>query len=192
MCGRKLLRVNPTMYEATWKLMNKWLINLPIVNFLHVSPISPYVSSCLTYCFPSIFRCFPCFLWCFLLFPILGFMASSALSLRVLFPVWKWSAKIRQKIHIEQLSKVSKNFYFINFPFWRYQGSVIQRLKNEPIYNQTSQDMLLLISQVIQIKISFHDDNFRVDFFKDLNFVIFSIDFFSSVKFEHISWNYWN
>ena len=38
-------------------------------------------------------------------------------------------------------------------------------------------------SQIIQLKISFHYDNFRVDFFQRRKF---------SVKFEHISWNYRN
>ena len=64
--------MNPAMYEAAWKLMTKWLRNPPSGNSLHVSLISQYVSSCLTYCFPSFFGYFPYFPGCFFLFPILG------------------------------------------------------------------------------------------------------------------------
>ena len=46
-------------------------------------------------------------------------------------------------------------------------------------------------SQIIQIEISFVNDNFCVDFFKDANFVMFIVDFFC-VKFGHISWSYRN
>ena len=33
-------------------------------------------------------------------------------------------------------------------------------------------------SQIIQLKISFHDDNFRMNFFEKANFIIFNVDLF--------------
>ena len=47
--------------------------------------------------------------------------ASCALSLCFVFPIWKWGAnmeKKRGKFIYEQLAKVSKLYYFINFSFW--------------------------------------------------------------------------
>lgn len=61
-------RVNPAMYEVAWKLVTKLLRYS-----LNVPPVSPYVSSCFTHCFPSFFWYFPCFPWYFSLFPFLGF-----------------------------------------------------------------------------------------------------------------------
>ena len=47
-------------------------------------------------------------------------------------------------------------------------------------------------SQNIQLEISFHHDNFRVDYFqRQILPYLYSVDFFS-VNFEHISWNYRN
>ena len=71
------LRVNPAMHEAAWNLATKWLSNPPIGNFLPLSLISLYVSSCFSYCFPSFFGCFPCFPWYFLLFSVLGLTIPS-------------------------------------------------------------------------------------------------------------------
>ena len=70
-------KVNPTMYEAASKLVTEKLRDLPNGNSLH---ISPYVSSCFTYCFPSFFGYFPCFPWCFSLFPVLGFTHNDLLK----------------------------------------------------------------------------------------------------------------
>ena len=95
---------------ANWSLR---LRNPPGGNSLHISPISPYVSSCFTYCFPSffgfpsIFWYFPCFPGCFFQFPILGLtilcmaipdisssnenMSNMARVSRLSFPfLWLW------------------------------------------------------------------------------------------------------
>ena len=67
------------MYKAAWKLVTKWLRNPTSGNFLHVSPDSSYVFSCVTNCFLSFFGYFPCFRWFFFLFPILGLTDTPAL-----------------------------------------------------------------------------------------------------------------
>ena len=66
------LRMNPALYEGAWTLVTKWLRKPPCGNSLHVFPISPYVSSCSTHFFPSLFGYLPCFPWYFSLFPIWG------------------------------------------------------------------------------------------------------------------------
>ena len=58
--------------KAAWKLVTKWFINPLSRKSLNVFPISSYVSSCFTYCFPSFFGYFPCFRRCFSLIPILS------------------------------------------------------------------------------------------------------------------------
>lgn len=60
------------MYARTWQLMTKWLRNLPSSNSLHVYPISPFIFSCFTHCFPSFFGYFACYPRSFSLFPILS------------------------------------------------------------------------------------------------------------------------
>ena len=60
--------VNPAMYEVAWKLVNKWLRNLPCGNsphislishtFLHVSPIVSPVSLGVSHVSPSVSPCF--------------------------------------------------------------------------------------------------------------------------------------
>ena len=68
--------VNPAMHETAWKLVTKWLRNPPSGNYLHVSPIYPYVSSCFIYCFPSFFCVFPMFPLVFLPVFFLGLTHS--------------------------------------------------------------------------------------------------------------------
>ena len=66
------------------RLENWWLsgseIHLEPILYMFL-PISPYVSSCFTYCFPSFFGYFPCFPWCFSLFPILSLNAKKTTTL---------------------------------------------------------------------------------------------------------------
>ena len=98
------------------------------------------------------------------------------------FPVLKWCAKMTQNVKTWQIypwttCKSFKSLLLHCFPVL---------VKDEPIWNQTSQSKLFSIaekSQVIWIWFGF--------FFTDANIVVLSVDFFS-VKFQYILRNYWN
>ena len=130
--------MNPIMHEAAWKLVTKWIRNLPSSNSLHVSAIPPYVSSCFTYCFPSFFEYFPCFPWCFSRLPLLG-LTHLKLEIPCSIPVgltrlwhlkifinfkypyelWKYRLKVSRAYHtydllIIQTNNVQDFSYYIN------------------------------------------------------------------------------
>ena len=124
--------------------------------------------------------------WCMLFFSNPLQHASCVLSLRFVFPVWKWGARMSQKS-----GKLIRKF-------WKFTVSSISRFdNNKEVWNKdwkmslykpgqvrTCFCWIIEKSQIIQITISFHNDNFCVDLFEDANSVIFSSDFFSV--------NYWN
>ena len=69
-------------------------------------PISPYVSSCFTLCFPNFFGYYPCFPWCFSLFPILGLTIVAFSQTRV----WK-EVRILRYLHNAVIA-------YTKFPKW--------------------------------------------------------------------------
>ena len=69
----------------------------------------------------------------------------------------------------EQLAKVSKIYCFINFPSWlSYKDWKMSLYK--PGQVRACFCWITEKSQIIQLKISFHHDNFRVDFFQRRKF----------------------
>ena len=96
--------------------------------------------------------------------------ASCALSPRFIFPVWKWGTKMPQKTLLYQLTKVLKIYGFINFPFWWYQEmwyeDWIMSLHDKLGQARTCFCWITEKLQIVQLKISFHNDNFRMEFFK--------------------------
>ena len=121
--------------------------------------------------------------------------ASCALSLRFIFPVWKWDAtKNTAYLFVNNLQKfrkftVSSISRFGDIKEVWYKAGKMSLYK--PGQVKVCFSWITEKSQITELKITFHDDNFRVDFFQRHKFVIFSVDFFS-VKCEHISWNYSN
>ena len=109
--------------------------------------------------------------------------ASCALSLRFVFPVWKCGAKIPQKvlqIYLWTTCETFKNLLFHQYPILvisrkcdiKIKKWVYISLDKSAGQAWTSFCWITEKSQIIQLKISFHNGHFCVDFFKDANFVI--------------------
>lgn len=96
------------MYDAASKLVSKWLRNPLGGNFLHVSPISPYVSSCFTYCFPNFFWYLAFFPWCFSQFTILDLTMQEVYELK---KVYEWKKYANKKKEYEQKMYIYEKNY---------------------------------------------------------------------------------
>ena len=122
--------------------------------------------------------------------------AFYALSLCLIFPIWKWGAKMPLKNVINLfVSNWRKSRTFTASSISRFGCIKEMRYKDwkmslyKPRKVRVGFCWTTEKSKIIQLKVSFHNDNIRVDF--DANFVIFSSDSFS-FKFKHASWNYRN
>ena len=107
--------------------------------------------------------------------------ASCALSLCFVFPFENGVPKCHKK---------TANLFINNLQeFWKFTVSSISHFGNikEVWYKdwqislykpgQVTSCRIIEKFQIIELKISFHNDNFPVDFFKDANFAISSVDF---------------
>ena len=112
--------------------MSNWLRSLPSGNSLPVSPISPYVSSCLTHCFPSFLGYFPCFPWCFSLLSILG------LTVNVLAKTWFVATNLQQKCStfgpIFPLYKIFLQTHASRMPSLTFSANMILLTKAKQVF----------------------------------------------------------